>query len=389
MSAAAVAPAPYRGRALPAAAGGAPHGGAARGTGPAPPDRVFLVTGAAPPRPAGAARPRCPGLAGDGEPAPAACASCCGWGPPPCGASAGLLALPLAQRAPAGCGAARRPAPLRCRRGGLSQRDSTSALRAPGPAARPPAAAPDRAGGAPAAVRRRARSRSAISARRWRPAARTWPWPRSSGPRRWGSTGACCCCCGPTAARPASPGSSPGSNGARAGTRSTAGSACWRPTRSGRQLAACHAFLLPFRAPISEVPLVVIEAGLSGRPTIVLAAPGVDEIAPGARRDRRPAPRRPAGGPACGVRDGPPAPPRDPARLDRLARGRRPRCSTRPRPASRATGSWPCPASTAAARPSCCGALQARLDDGRRAASPRLEPVPQLPVQAAPGRWHG
>ena len=46
-----------------------------------------------------------------------------------------------------------------------------------------------------------------------------------------------------------------------------------------REFAACHAFLLPFRAPVSEVPLVVIEAGLSGRPTIVLPAPGIEEIA--------------------------------------------------------------------------------------------------------------
>jgi glycosyltransferase involved in cell wall biosynthesis/thymidylate kinase len=45
------------------------------------------------------------------------------------------------------------------------------------------------------------------------------------------------------------------------------------------ELTRCHAFLLPFRVTISEVPLVVIEAGLSGRATIVLAAPGVDEIA--------------------------------------------------------------------------------------------------------------
>ena len=43
-------------------------------------------------------------------------------------------------------------------------------------------------------------------------------------------------------------------------------------------LAGCHAFLLPFRAPVTEVPLVVIEAALSGRPTIVLPAPGVDEV---------------------------------------------------------------------------------------------------------------
>ncbi|MFO1036971.1 MAG: glycosyltransferase [Geminicoccaceae bacterium] len=46
-----------------------------------------------------------------------------------------------------------------------------------------------------------------------------------------------------------------------------------------RELAACDAFLLPFRLPISEVPLVVIEACLSGRPTVVLDAPGVGEVA--------------------------------------------------------------------------------------------------------------
>lgn len=46
-----------------------------------------------------------------------------------------------------------------------------------------------------------------------------------------------------------------------------------------RELARCHAFLLPFLAPVSEVPLVVIEACLSGRPTIVLDAPGVAEYA--------------------------------------------------------------------------------------------------------------
>ncbi len=45
------------------------------------------------------------------------------------------------------------------------------------------------------------------------------------------------------------------------------------------RLAACHAFLLPFRAPVSEVPLVVIEAALSGRPVVVLDAPGVSEYA--------------------------------------------------------------------------------------------------------------
>ena len=50
------------------------------------------------------------------------------------------------------------------------------------------------------------------------------------------------------------------------------------PDELRRQLAACHAFLLPFRTPVSEVPLVVIEACLSGRPTILLPAPGVDEV---------------------------------------------------------------------------------------------------------------
>ena len=44
-----------------------------------------------------------------------------------------------------------------------------------------------------------------------------------------------------------------------------------------RRLAAVDAFLLPFRAPVSEVPLVVIEAGLTGRPVIALDAPGVTE----------------------------------------------------------------------------------------------------------------
>ena len=51
------------------------------------------------------------------------------------------------------------------------------------------------------------------------------------------------------------------------------------PAQLRDEWVRCHAFLLPFRAPVSEVPLAVIEAGLSGRPTIVLPAPGVDEIA--------------------------------------------------------------------------------------------------------------
>lgn len=52
-----------------------------------------------------------------------------------------------------------------------------------------------------------------------------------------------------------------------------------QPAALRQELARCHAFLLPFRLTIAEVPLVVIEGGLSGRPVIVLEAPGVDETA--------------------------------------------------------------------------------------------------------------
>ena len=46
-----------------------------------------------------------------------------------------------------------------------------------------------------------------------------------------------------------------------------------------RRLADAHAFILPFQITVSEAPLVVIEAGLSGRPVIVLDRPGVSELA--------------------------------------------------------------------------------------------------------------
>ena len=46
-----------------------------------------------------------------------------------------------------------------------------------------------------------------------------------------------------------------------------------------RRIAASRAFLLPFRVTISEVPLVLIEAGLSGRPIVVLETAGVCEFA--------------------------------------------------------------------------------------------------------------
>ena len=45
------------------------------------------------------------------------------------------------------------------------------------------------------------------------------------------------------------------------------------------RLAGVRVFLFPFRAPVSEAPLVVLEAGLSGRPVVVLDAPGVGEYA--------------------------------------------------------------------------------------------------------------
>lgn len=51
------------------------------------------------------------------------------------------------------------------------------------------------------------------------------------------------------------------------------------PPELAAELAACHVLLLPFRVTVSEVPLVVVEGCLSGRPTVVLEAPGVSEVA--------------------------------------------------------------------------------------------------------------
>lgn len=45
------------------------------------------------------------------------------------------------------------------------------------------------------------------------------------------------------------------------------------------RLAGCRVCLLPFKVPVSEVPLVVLEAGLSGRRVVTLEAPGVSEYA--------------------------------------------------------------------------------------------------------------
>lgn len=51
------------------------------------------------------------------------------------------------------------------------------------------------------------------------------------------------------------------------------------PAELHERLARCRVFLFPFLAPVSEVPLVVLEAGLAGRPVVVLDAPGVTEYA--------------------------------------------------------------------------------------------------------------
>ncbi|WP_191062574.1 glycosyltransferase, partial [Geminicoccus harenae] len=46
-----------------------------------------------------------------------------------------------------------------------------------------------------------------------------------------------------------------------------------------RRFAAADVHLLPFRMTVSDAPLVVIEAGLTGRPVVVLDTPGVAEYA--------------------------------------------------------------------------------------------------------------
>jgi thymidylate kinase len=46
-----------------------------------------------------------------------------------------------------------------------------------------------------------------------------------------------------------------------------------------RHFAATDVHLLPFRVTVSDAPLVVIEAGLTGRPVVVLDTPGVAEYA--------------------------------------------------------------------------------------------------------------
>ena len=51
------------------------------------------------------------------------------------------------------------------------------------------------------------------------------------------------------------------------------------PAQLRARLAVATVFLLPFRAPVSEVPLVVLEAGLAGRTVVTLDAPGVGEYA--------------------------------------------------------------------------------------------------------------
>lgn len=50
------------------------------------------------------------------------------------------------------------------------------------------------------------------------------------------------------------------------------------PEELQRRLSGADVFLLPFRIPISEVPVVAIEAGLTGRPVVALDTPGVSEV---------------------------------------------------------------------------------------------------------------
>ncbi len=49
------------------------------------------------------------------------------------------------------------------------------------------------------------------------------------------------------------------------------------PTELQARIAAADAILLPFRAPIAELPLVVFEAAASGRPVLVLDRPGIGD----------------------------------------------------------------------------------------------------------------
>ncbi len=51
------------------------------------------------------------------------------------------------------------------------------------------------------------------------------------------------------------------------------------PQSIQKVLADASAFLLPFNVTVSDTPLVVIEAGLTGKPVIVLDTPGVSEVA--------------------------------------------------------------------------------------------------------------
>ncbi|GBD43043.1 hypothetical protein HRbin40_00506 [bacterium HR40] len=51
------------------------------------------------------------------------------------------------------------------------------------------------------------------------------------------------------------------------------------PSGLAAALAPVDLFLLPFRVPVSETPLVVPEAALSGRPVVVLDRPGVADMA--------------------------------------------------------------------------------------------------------------
>ena len=252
-------------------------------------------------RPVAPARPGCTGVPAHGQPAPAAARAAAAGRARACGASGRCWRCRCSTRScPVRCCAPVCAAPGRRELIYLSQAARERYSR-PGPAAR--SAAAGRRSTRQRCCRRRpraGRSASAISARHWRPVAPIWRSRRSSRQSPLGSTGGWHCCSALTAARPAVARLLARIERSPQRDRIDCRVGMLSAEELRAELARCHAFLLPFRVTISEVPLVVIEAGLSGRPTIVLAAPGVDEIAQPPGRDRRRLARRPARGAAAG-----------------------------------------------------------------------------------------
>ena len=326
------------------------------------------------------------GIAGDGEPA-ASAGELLRLGLGPLWRERSLLALPLLNALAAGIAAARRPAPVRApTTSSISAPTARRRFAAAGAAAGPPAAAAGRRRRPAATASGAGRSRSAISARRWRPAAPIWRSRRSRrrSPRGLDARLAAAAAPGqrPSVPEPLSgPGRAQPARDAiecRVGMLAPAGAA-------RRPSPAATPSCCPFRVHDLRSPAGGDRGGLSGRPTIVLPAPGVDEIARRARRHRRGVARRPARG-----RCWPPRPGRRrrPVTVPPGRTGRRPstRCSIRP-----AAALARLPAGGARRRrrrrqdlPR-CDALRAPAASGGHPPPPGLEPLPQLPVQAAPG----